>query len=67
MQDGCEVYMEFLHDIQWIMLHGHLDYFQKPHVGERPNTKPGDHDTPDAHESQLMVYSILSRVRTQMK
>jgi hypothetical protein len=22
----------FLHGIQWIMFHGHLDYFQKPHL-----------------------------------
>ena len=35
----------FLHGIQWIMGHGHLDYFQKPPLGGRPNTKPGDHGT----------------------
>jgi hypothetical protein len=33
----------FLHDIEWIMFHGHLDYSQKPPLGGRPNTKPGDH------------------------
>jgi hypothetical protein len=32
----------FLHDIEWIMFHGHLDYFQKPPLGGRLNTKPGD-------------------------
>ena len=35
----------FLSDIPWIMFHGHLDYFQKPPLGGRPNTKPGDHGT----------------------
>ena len=28
--------------IEWIMFHGHLNYFQKPHLGGRPNTKPGE-------------------------
>ena len=40
----------FLHNIEWIMFHGHLDYFQKPSLGGRPNTKLGDHDTPNAHK-----------------
>jgi hypothetical protein len=39
----------FLHGIEWIMFHGHLDYFQKPSLGGRPNTKPGDNGTPNAH------------------
>jgi hypothetical protein len=38
-----------LHGIKWIVFHGHLDYFQKPSLGGRPNTKPGDHGTPNAH------------------
>ena len=50
MQDGCKVYMDsFLHGIEWIMFHGHLDYFQKPPLGARPKIKPGDHGTPNAH------------------
>ena len=28
----------FLHGIERIMFHGHLDYFQKPPLGDRPNT-----------------------------
>ena len=32
----------FLHGIEWIMFHGHLDCFQKPSLGGRPNTKLGD-------------------------
>ena len=27
------------------MVHGHLDYFEIPSLGGRPNIKPGDHDT----------------------
>ena len=30
------------------MNHDHLDYFQKPPLKGRPNTKPGDHGTPNA-------------------
>jgi hypothetical protein len=26
-----------------------LDYFQKPHLGGKLNTKPGDHGTLNAH------------------
>ena len=29
--------------------HGHLEYPQKPPLGGRPNTKPGDHGTPNTH------------------
>ena len=39
----------FLHDIAWIMFHGHLDYFQKPPLGARSITKPGDRGAPNAH------------------
>ena len=29
MQDGCKVYMDsYMDGINWIMFHGHLDYFQ---------------------------------------
>ena len=28
---------------------GDLNYFQRPPLGGRPNTKSGDHDTPNAH------------------
>ena len=35
----------FLHDIKRSMFLGHLDYFQKPPLECRPNTKPVDHDT----------------------
>ena len=37
------------------MFHGHLDYFQKPPLGSRPITKPGDHDTPKAHNRWFII------------
>jgi hypothetical protein len=39
----------FLHGIEWIVFHGHLDCFQKSTFGGRPNTKPRDHGTPNTH------------------
>jgi hypothetical protein len=38
-----------LHDIKWVMFHGHLGCFQKPPLGSRMNTKPGDHGTSKSH------------------
>ena len=37
MQDVCKVYMNY------IMFCGHLDYFQKPPLRGRPNTKLEDY------------------------
>jgi hypothetical protein len=39
------------------MCHGHLDYFQKPPIGGRPNTKPGDHGTPNAHNGWFILFN----------
>ena len=36
----------------------HLGYFQKPPLGSMPNTKPGDHGTPNAHNFNLF-YTIM--------
>ena len=38
MQDGWQSLHEFIHGIEWIMFHGHLDYFPRPPLGGRPNT-----------------------------
>ena len=38
--------MDSYFDMKWIMFHGHLDCFQKPPLGGRPNRKPRDHGTP---------------------
>ena len=56
IQDGCKVYMDSLHGIKWIMFHGHFDYFVKPPLGSRPNTKPGDHGTLNAHNRWFNLF-----------
>ena len=33
MRDGYKSLYGFLHGIDWIMFHGHLDYFKKPRLG----------------------------------
>ena len=38
------------------MFHGHLDYFQKPSLGGWPNTKPGDHGTPNVHNHWFILF-----------
>ena len=38
------------------MFHGHLDYLQKPPLGGRPNTNPGDHGTPNAHNRWFILF-----------
>ena len=70
----------FLHGIEWIMFHGHLDDFQKPPLGGRPNPKTGDPSTPNAHNRGFSLFyhgwgptwmeihwnSIWLRVRSHM-
>ena len=69
MLDGPTEYvnarwMESLHGIEWIVCHGHLDFFQKPLHGGRPNTK---NMLPWHFEcSPPLNYSYLSYVRTCM-
>ena len=46
----------FLRGIKWIMFHGHLDYFQKPLLGGRSNTKPGDHGTLNPHNCWFILF-----------
>ena len=46
------------------MFHGHLDYLQKALLGGRSITKPGDHDTPNAHDRWFILF--LSCVRTHI-
>ena len=46
----------FLQGIKWIMFHSHLDYFQKPPLGGRSNTKPVDQCTPNAHNRWFILF-----------
>ena len=55
MQDKCKVYMGS-YTIEWIVFHGHFDYFSKPPLGGRPNTKPGDHGIPNTHNRWFIPY-----------
>ena len=54
MQDGCK-FTWIPHGIEWVMFHGHLDYFQKSLLGGRFNTKlePWHYEC-----SQPWIYSI---------
>ena len=38
------------------MFHGHLDYFKKPPLDGRPNTKPWDHGTLLAHNRWFILF-----------
>jgi hypothetical protein len=49
----------FLHNIEWIMFHGHLNYSQKSPLGGRPNTKPGDHGTLNSHNRWFILFHHL--------
>jgi hypothetical protein len=56
MQDRCKSVHGFLHGIEWIMLHGHLNCFQEPSLGRRSiTTKLGDHGIPDAHKCWFIL------------
>jgi hypothetical protein len=61
MQDGCKVYIGsyMTSNGSWFMFHGHLDYFQKPLLGGRPNTKPGDHGISNAHNRWFNLFYFI--------
>jgi hypothetical protein len=56
MRDGCNSLYGFLRGIEWIMLHGFLDCFQKPPLGGTPDTKQGDHYTPNIHKHWFILF-----------
>ena len=56
MQDGCKSLHGFLHGIEWIIFHDHLDCFQKPPLGGGPNTKSGDHGIFNAHNRWFILF-----------
>jgi hypothetical protein len=52
------------------MFHDHLDYFQKPRLGGRPNTKLGDHGTPNTHHHLFIVFYHVwrpARIKISLK
>ena len=44
------------HWMDHVSWHGHLDFFQKPLLGGRPNTNLGGHDTLDAHNRMFIIF-----------
>jgi hypothetical protein len=57
MQDGCKKYST------WIPTWHQMDHvswspglFSKPPLGGRPNTKPGDHGTPNGHNRWFILF-----------
>ena len=38
------------------MFCGHLDYLERPSLGGRPNTKPGDYGIPKSHNRQFIIF-----------
>ena len=54
--DGYKSLHGFLHRVKWNMFHGHLDYFQKPALGGRPNKTSGDHGTSNAHNHWFILF-----------
>ena len=50
MQDGCKVYIG-----SYMAPNGSCFVVTLPPLGGRPNTKPGDHDTPNAHNRSFIL------------
>jgi hypothetical protein len=60
MQGGCKSLRGLLRGIGWVMFHGHWDCFQKPSLGGRPDTKSGDHGTPNVHKCWfILIYHVF--------
>ena len=81
MQDGCKIYMDsYMASNGSCFVAMWIFSFQKPPLGGRPNTKPGDHDTPNACNHWFILFyhmwgsawtwihqnSIRLKVRSQM-
>ena len=63
MQDRYKTLHGVLQGIVWIMFHSQLEYFQKPPLGSRLNTKPGDHDTPNADNRWFnLLYHVWGHI-----
>ena len=46
MHGGSIDYVDSKIGIEWIVVHGYLDYFQEPLLGGRRDPKQRDHDVP---------------------
>ena len=54
-QHRCKVYMDSYMALDGSCFDGHLNYFQKPTLGGRSNTKLGDHGTLNAHNRWFIL------------
>ena len=56
MQDGCKVYMgSYMASNGWCFMVT-WNVFQRPPLGGRPSTKPGDDGTPNAHNRWFIPF-----------
>ena len=55
MQDICKVYVDSYMASNGSCVHGRLDCSQKSSLGGRPNTKPRNHGTPNAHNCWFIL------------
>ena len=55
-QDGCKVYMDLYKALNGSCFMVTWGYFQKPFLGGRPNTKPRDQCTPNAHNRWFVLF-----------
>jgi hypothetical protein len=58
IQDGCKVYMDsyVASNGSCLMVTCILFYFKKPPLGDRPGTKLGDRNTPNAHNHWFILF-----------
>ncbi len=56
MQDGCKVYMDFYMASNGLCFMVTWIISQKPPLASKPNTKPGDHGTPNAHNFSFILF-----------
>ena len=54
LQDGCRVYMDFCKTSNGSCFM--VTLFRNPPLGGRPNTKPGEHVIPNAHNRWFILY-----------
>ena len=59
MQDGCKVCMDSYMTSDGSCFMVTWTIFQKPPRGGRPNTKPTDHGTPNAHNRSFILFEYM--------
>ena len=65
--DGCKSLHGFLHGIECIMFHDHLDNFKKSPLGGRLNIELGDHGTPSVHNRWFILFYFMYEASHELK